>query len=243
MERTPRDDGTPLHVQLRESIIQAIIVGSWAPGVRIPSERELCRQYGVSRTTTRRTISECVHDGWLYTVVGKGTYVATNRLEQELRSLTGFSDDLRKRGIAASSRVLAAEGVKAPADLATSLGLLTEAPVLRLQRIRFASAKPIAVQTTWLPEHLCPGLFRFDFTTHSLYGVLREEYGLRLVRGETKIKAGLATPFERRALRLVDPSAVLRTTQVTYLDDGQPIEYCESVFHGELYELTFAATS
>ncbi len=64
-----------------------------------------------------------------------------------------------------------------------------------------------------------------------------------MVRGETKIKANLATPFERRALKLINPSPVLRTTQVTYLDDGQPIEYCESVFHGEPYELTFAATS
>lgn len=243
MDSSPRGNGTPLHVQLRTAIIREIVAGTWVPGSRIPSERELCVRYGVSRTTTRRTLSECIHEGWLYTVVGKGTYVAANRLEQELRSFTGFSDDLRKRGIPGTSRVLAAESLKASAHLATRLGLLRDAPVLRLHRIRFAAGAPIAVQVTWLPEHICPGLFRFDFATRSLYDVLRKEYELRLVRGETKITAGLANPFERDALQLTHPSAVLRTAQTTYLDDDRPVEFCESVFHGDLYELTFAATA
>ena len=101
----------------------------------------------------------------------------------------------------------------------------------------------MAVQTTWLPEHLCPGLFRINFSTQSLYHVLREEYGLRLFRGTTRITAGLATSSEREALHLGDPGAVLRTIQTTYLEDGRAIEFCESVFHGGLYELTFTATA
>lgn len=243
MARTSWNDGISLHVQLRHAIVQEITAGNWRAGARIPSERELCRQFNVSRTTTRRTISECVHEGWLYTVVGKGTYVARHRLEQELRALTGFSDDLRKRGIAASSRVMAAESLKAPAELASRLQVRTDTPVFRLYRIRLAADAPIAIQTTWLPEHLCPGIFRFDFATRSLYEVLRSEYDLRLVRGVTRINAGLATAFERQTFGSENPIATLRTAQTTFLNDERVIEYCESVFHGDLYELTFAATA
>lgn len=243
MARMALDDGISLHVQLRQAIVREITAGNWSAGARIPSERELCRQFNVSRTTTRRMISECVHEGWLYTVVGKGTYVARHRLEQELRALTGFSDDLRKRGIAASSRVLAAESLKAPAEIACRLQVRTDTPVFRLNRIRLAADAPIAIQTTWLPEHLCPGIFRFNFASRSLYEVLGNEFDLRLVRGETTINAGLATPFERQIFGSGDQTVVLRTAQTTYLDDDRVVEYCESVFHGDLYELTFAATA
>lgn len=228
----------PLYAQLRDALVELITSGALPTGARIPSERELCKHYNVSRTTTRKTLSELAHEGWIYTVVGKGTYVAQNRLEQELQPFTGFSDDLTKRGISVSSRILSAEIVKATDALATKLDLLPQTPVFRLERLRIASSRPLAIQCTSLPAHLCPGLMQFDFMTCSLYDVLREEYGLRLLRGETAIKAGLATPKERQLLMAEEPSAVLRTFQTTFLDDDRPIEYCQSVFHGDLYELT-----
>jgi len=228
----------PLHAQLRDALVEQITSGVLPAGSRIPSERDLCRRYNVSRTTTRRTLSELTHEGWVYPVVGKGTYVAQNRLEQELQPFTGFSDDLRQRGISVSSQVLAAENIKATAALATQLGLLPQTPIFQLERLRIAAGTPLAIQLTSLPEHLCPGLLRYDFSTCSLYDVLREEYGLRLLRGQTAIKAGISTLRERQLLKGEDPSAVLRTFQTTYLDDGRPIEYCQSVFHGDLYELT-----
>jgi GntR family transcriptional regulator len=227
----------PLHAQLHDELVQQIITGALPTGSRIPSERELCERFNVSRTTTRRTISELVHEGWVYTVVGKGTYVARNLLEQELQSFTGFSDDLNRRGISVTSRVLAAENIKAPPPLAQSLHLPVLAPVFQLHRLRLTSGTALAIQRTTLPEHLCPGLLQFDFTSGSLYDILRSRYGLRLVRGQATIRAGLATPSERSLLKLGNPGAVLRTYQTTFLDDDRPIEYCESVFHGELYEL------
>ncbi len=227
----------PLHVQLRDALVEQITSGALPAGSRIPSERELCRSYNVSRATTRRTLSQLTHEGWVYTVAGKGTYVAPNRLEQELQPITGFTDDLSRRGISVTSWVVAAASVKATDEVARHLGLVPKAPLFRLERVRIASGTPLVVQVAYLPEHLCPDLLRFDFATCSLYEVLRAEYGLRLRRGETVIKAGLATSSERRLLNGEDPLPVLRTFQTTFLDDGQAIEYCQSVFRGDLYEL------
>lgn len=232
----------PLHTRLRESLVSAILTGEYAEGDRIPSERDLCDRFQVSRTTARRTLTGLVHDGWLYTVTGKGTYVGGRHLDQALRPFTGFTDDLTQRGIAVASRVLVATDAKADATLADRLGLRAQAPVLVLHRIRLAGGTPIAVQRTWLPEHRCPGLLGFDFSQRSLYEVLHTEYGLRLHRGHSVIRAGLPTAAERDHLGIDDQSAVLRTFQTTYLEDGDAIEYCESVFHGDRYDLTFDAT-
>ena len=233
----------PLHVKLKQALIAGITTGTYPAGDRIPSERELCEQYRVSRTTTRRTLSELVHEGWLYTVAGKGTYVAERPLDQELRPFTGFADDLAQRGIEVASRVLAATDLKATPDIAAHLGVLPLAPVVLLHRVRLAGSTPIAIQRAYLPEHLCPGLLRFDFTVRSLYDVLRSEYHLQLHRGHTVIRAGLATREERDLLVMDDLAPMLRSFQTTFMEDGQCIEYCESAFHGELYELTFDTTA
>lgn len=231
----------PLHIQLKNTLTDQIITGMLPVHARIPSERELCQQYKVSRTTTRRTLSTLIYEGWLYTVVGKGTYVARNPLEQELQPVTGFAADLRHRGIEVASHVLSAENIKATDAIAHRLSLLPQTPVFGLSRLRMASGCPVAVQMAYLPEHLCPNLFQFDFVERSLYDVLRENYGLRLTQAHTTIKAALATAAEYQLLEMKPPAPVLRTYQITQLDDGQVVEYCESVFHGDRYELTSTA--
>lgn len=228
----------PLHLQVKGVILKAIGDGDWPPNTQIASEREICVRYNVSRTTTRKAISDLIHAGVLYTVSGKGTFVAERPLRQELKPLVGFMQDLRDQGVEVRAEVSAFERIEADDALAGHLRIRPHAAVVKLERCRFAGPQPLAIQTTYLPEHLCPGILHVDFETRSLFETLRDRYGLELVAGATVIKSGLATEPEARTLRLEPPAAVLRTFQTTVLGDGQVIEYCVSAFHGELFELT-----
>ena len=66
----------PLYAQLREQIVEYIQDGVYAPGDKIPSEMEYCRELDLSRPTVRQAISELVADGVLVIEKGKGTFVA-----------------------------------------------------------------------------------------------------------------------------------------------------------------------
>lgn len=228
----------PLYHQLKNVLLSKVRSGEWKLHSQIMSERELCDTYDVSRSTTRRAITDLVHEGWLYTVAGKGTYINDPPLQQALKSLTSFSEDLNARAIEVTSEVLNAERLEATADIADKLELKVYAPIIHLNRVRYAAGVPMAVQSAYLPEHLCPGLLRFDFSKASLYKVLRTQFDLILTQGHTSISAQLATKGQCTLLNLPDPSAVLTTFAVNHLQDGTPIEYCESVFHGKLYQLT-----
>ena len=73
------------------------MAGEWEPGSLIPSERELCERYGISRMTARQSITELVNEGLLYREQGKGTYVGRPKIAQQLLRLTGFTEDMQAR--------------------------------------------------------------------------------------------------------------------------------------------------
>ena len=231
---------TPLHSQIRNLLEATIRSGQWRANDRVPSEREICDQHGVSRITARRAVSDLVNDGLLYTIAGKGTFVVDRPLRQELRPLVGFDEDLRSQGIATRAVVRDFRRIEADLDLALRLGLRQYSPVLRLSRLRLLRGQPLAIQTSYLPEHFCPGLLHMDFAQRSLFRTLRDEYGLDLVEGSTVITAALANTEEADLLALQPPAAVLRTSQITLLGGGDVIESCITSFHGTLFELTSA---
>jgi GntR family transcriptional regulator len=220
--------------QLREGIGS----GRLPPDTQLPSERELCSQYRISRITVRKALSELVHQGLIYTAVGKGTYVADARtLDEELQPLSSFTQDIERRGMRVSSTVLERAILNADDRLAERLHIPRGAEVVKLYRLRLADGLPIAVQRSLLPHHLCQGLLGHDLSARSLFAVLRTEYGWHLSRADTTIEAALAQPDEARLLDLTLPAAVLISEQTTYLDRGTPIEWTRSVFRADRYKL------
>jgi GntR family transcriptional regulator, N-acetylglucosamine utilization regulator len=232
-----KTSSTPLHLQLTALLRQRIISNELEADSRLPSEREMCDQFGISRITVRKAMAALQNEGLIYTTVGKGTYVAVQKLKEELRPLSSFTEDLERRGLVASSQVLAAEIVGADDDLVGKLRLAKDSEVVHIHRLRLASGSPVAIQTTWLPHRRCPGILEYDLTTRSLFDILRGEYGLALAHADTDITATLARFEECRLLSVVPPAAVLVCDQTTYLDNDEVIEFVHSVFQGDKYTL------
>src|SRR5688572_22678712 len=101
-----RTNPTPLHSQLKAVIEGRIESGQWAPEAKVPSERALCDQFGVSRITVRQALQQLVMDRRLLRIHGRGTYVAGTPLKTELLPLMGFSEDMVARGQRPTARVL-----------------------------------------------------------------------------------------------------------------------------------------
>ena len=232
-----RTSSTPLHIQLTALLRRQIVSNELEPNSQLPSERAMCERYGISRITVRKTMAALQNKGLIYTTVGKGTYVAMQKLKQELRPLSSFTTDLELRALVASSQVLNTEIISANDDLAGKLRLPKGLEVVLIHRLRLASGSPVAIQTTWLPHRRCPDILKHNLSTRSLFDILRTQYGLMLAHADTDITASLARFEESRLLGLVPPAAVLVSDQTTYLDNGEVIEFAHTVFRGDKYTL------
>lgn len=225
------------YLQLKEDLIAEIMRGAYKPHDRLPSQRELGEEYGLSHMTVRRAINELISEGVIYARQGRGLFVAEPKQEAELGPQYSFTEDMAMRGMKASSRVLEASIISASTMLANTLQVVIGAPLFYLQRLRLADGEPMAIQTAYLPQARCPGLLEHDLNDRSLYQLLRTHYQLNMVDSQTAVGADLASETEAELLRLRLPAALLVTEQITYLDNGKPIEFVRSVYRGDRYRL------
>ncbi len=236
MMRLQRNHPLPLYAQLRDALRADLLTGRLRAHEQLPSERELCARFRVSRMTVRQALLDLAREGLIYSRAGKGTFASEPKIDQQLKTLSGFSQDMRSRGSVPSSRVLEAKTERADARLARRLGLATGTKIIVLSRVRLADGMPLALETAHLPAALCPNLLRHDFAHESLYSVLEHDYGYHLTRAEQTIEAALARPHEATLLQLTLPAPVLVMERLTYTDQGILIEYVHSVYRGDRYK-------
>ena len=113
----------PMYVQIEDYLKNQILQGDFVIGVAIPSERELTDTFGVSRMTVRQSITNLVNEGLLYREKGRGTYVATPKIEQPLSGLTSFTEDMLSRGMKPSNKLISFEKMIPEIDIVHELQL------------------------------------------------------------------------------------------------------------------------
>lgn len=237
MQLIDPDSPVRKHFQLREILLD-MVEREFSVGDCIPSERELCTRYGLARMTVRKALDHLVQEGRLSRVPGKGTFVAEPKIGLRMR-LMSFTEDMRARGHVPGSIDLARRVVPAGRRLGLELGLDDDEPVYVLERLRTADGVPMALERTHFPAALTPGLIDEPLQDRSLFDVLEERYGIVYDEGEQTVEAGIADPTDAALLGIPAGSAVL-LHQRRSLAGGRPVEYVESAYRGDRYQLSYA---
>jgi GntR family transcriptional regulator len=236
-DQVVKDGPVPIYQQLKALLIRAVDDGSLRAHQRVPSERELGLQLGVSRMTARHAIAQLIAEGLLYTRTGKGTFVSDRKIQQPLEHLTSFTEEMRARGLEPTARVLRQELAPADEQIAGALGLPAGDQVVVLERLRLGGGDPMAIECAYLRADRCPDLDRLDLGQRSLYDLLRTRYGLKLTSARQAIEAALPTARQQHLLGIGPSAPVLHIERITFLDDGSPIELVLSSYRGDRYRL------
>ncbi|MEV4171843.1 MULTISPECIES: GntR family transcriptional regulator [unclassified Nonomuraea] len=229
------DSPVPKYFQLREILLDLIDSDELSIGAAIPSERELCQRFGLSRMTVRQAVDHLVSEGRLHRVPGKGTFVARPKIELALQ-LTSFTDDMRARGMIPGSRDLDRRIVRASAHLAKELGIQPGEEVHFIERLRTADGEPLSIERAHIPVKLAPDLADYDLSDKSLYELLESRYGLVMDAGELTIDGGIADPSDADLLKLPRGGAVLLLQRRSF-SGGACAELGVSTYRADRYQL------
>jgi GntR family transcriptional regulator len=141
----------PGYTLLLSELRRRVRTGEWRPGDQIASERELCDEYGVSRTMVRQTLGIAEREGLLVKVPGRGTFVARPRIRQELSAMTTFTSTLAAHGVSAERRLLHRGWEPPPAELADRLRVSRTDSVFYVEMLGVADSQPISLYQSYTP--------------------------------------------------------------------------------------------
>lgn len=220
-----RAGSIPLYQQLAARLRRQIADGVYRPGDRLPSEAELCAQFGVSRITVRAALDQLVDAGLLWRQRGKGTFVTAPLVEHELIRLTDFVEDMAAAGLRPASRITHFGEEYAPPDVAAQLDVGRRTPVVRLDRLRLADDTPIAFDVTYLPLRYGRLLDKHTLETETIYHVLETQYKIPIVSGTFVIESGRATPELAAQLEVERNMPLLIIQRVSYSERRDPIYF------------------
>jgi GntR family transcriptional regulator len=225
----------PMYYQLEEQIKQMIDSGQLKPSNILPSERELSDTYKISRMTVRQAIINLVNKGYLYRLKGKGTFVSEMKLEQDLRRLTSFTEDMTLRGLNPGSKLLKFTIIEPSSEIKSKLHLDVNERVFQIQRIRLANDQPIALETTYIPEKLVPNLTEEILNT-SIYKYIEKTLQFSIGHATQIIESSKANDLEILHLHLKKEDPVLLIERQTFLENGTPLEIVNSTYRSDKYK-------
>jgi GntR family transcriptional regulator len=212
-------------------------IATLRPGQRLPSDADLCAEFGVSRMTARHAMAQLAEEGLVRRDPGRGTFVAEPPTHRRANFLMTFSHEMRRQGRVPSSRIVH-RTVRPPSDVERiELRVANGARIIDLRRVRLADDQPVALERAVLATRCIPTVLAADLETGSLHEALISD-GMVPSRGKSSIGAEAASPDDSVLLGVGTGDPMLVERRLIFDQRGRPIERTESRYAADRYGLS-----
>ncbi|MEJ3405486.1 GntR family transcriptional regulator [Rathayibacter sp. YIM 133350] len=201
-------------------------------GAALPSEAELCAEFGASRGPVRQAITALSAEGLIHTQQGKVPVVQQRPLAQSIDDFFSFSSWVRSTGRTPGQRTLEIARRAASDAARVALGLSGADTAVELTRLRLIDDAPVMLERTTFVEWAGRPLFGIDTDAGSIFDALLER-GVPLDSGSHTIDAIPADAVDAEQLDVPRGAPLLRVQRVTRSERGEPIEYSDDRYRSD----------
>lgn len=239
MARPTRMNGRiPRYHRIAEALRQRITGGDLAPGARLPNQRQLAREFGVTLMTLRQALEVLEREKRIARHHGLGTFVAARSIDYDINHLRRFAGDLLAQGEAVTTRLLGSRFVVAERRVSAALALEPQARVLALERLRLVDGHPMSLQRSFLPAAVGEEIVKADLAATPLRQALEFKLGLAIDRARETVSAIRLGRREARELGCRAGAPAFESERVSCTADGQPIVFDHVFIPGERFRIT-----
>ena len=225
----------PYYMQVVDQVRELIQKNKLSQGQTFCSEGEIARALQISKMPVRQAFQKLRSEGLLVIAKGKRPVVGSGRVPWNFQQLRGFSEEMRRRGLNPSARLLSMGLEEPDLEVAQALKLNPGEHVYRARRLRSVNDQPVAVVTSYLPARIFADIDKQDLEKESLYSIFEQRYKRKLQWAEEVIGAVVAGEDEAAILKTSVGSALLIIRETTYDVQNVAIEYSLSLLRGDRY--------
>jgi len=224
----------PLYAQLQNSIIEKIDNEQYKENSKLPSEVDIIKDSGLSRSTVRQALSNLEKEGYIEKKRGIGTFVsAKKRNLWNLERLRSFREEFSIKGAKGTTTQLNLEKVNTNEVLKGIFGeKMTR--FYKLERLRYINGTPSIVVTTYVPIKHVSNLEEYNFSEQSLFEIMEKDFEIEISYAEKEFRAKIVESQDAKLLTVDEYSPIQEVKTTTYNKEGQPIEYSISRDRGDM---------
>jgi len=231
-----RSSKVPLYFQLTEILRKRIWSGELTPGTLLPGEQDLLARFGVSRITVRRALSDLAREGLVVRQPGRGTFVSKPKIRDRSDPVLEFLEHLRAQGHRPVSVMLVLETVDHEKIKDLPLEMLPGEVTTHYVRQVLVGGEPISIGEVWFSSHPDVRVGRRALAARSIVPILRDDFGMNLVRTEQTIEAIPAGLHEAAALHVQTGDAVLVAQSIVFDADDRAKVLTKATYRADRYK-------
>lgn len=224
-------------IEAMERLYNFISVNRLNANTRIPSERDLCEMWGISRSALRQAIDSLVENGLLYRVRNTGVFVAPSKLIRNMDTVDTLIDQSKQRGIRTAKKILLYRKVDATKQMSRKLKIPLGKPVMEVRLVREFDSLPCALETIFIDITKFPD-FENYYNVHTRMGDIFEHVYHKLQStGEEHISVTYASEEEAIILQVKEGEAVFFTSGLVKDQIGEPIIYYKQLLRADQFKM------
>ena len=203
---------------------------------RVLSDTRICEKYHVSRITATKAINDLVKEGYLYRIQGKGTFVNSLPISEEISSLCGFAERMKRQNLKLETRVLSCETVSVPKDMQSAFALPFEMKAIMLKRLRIVDGEPLCISISYLMPSIFYWVTGEDMEKESLFNLLENKYTHQLCNAIEELEVGYLPLEDARYLNISADDPCLELTLYCYVDQNEAAMYEKTYYVKDKYK-------
>ncbi|HMJ95715.1 MAG TPA: GntR family transcriptional regulator [Thermoleophilaceae bacterium] len=228
-----REEVVPLYYQLEAVLEQRILEGVWAPLERLPSERELCEEFGVSRAVVRPALDILERQGHIVRVQGSGTFVAPPKRTLAPRGLVPMF--IEPIPVDVEVNVLTADERQAEVSESPSLELAGHERLLQVFATIVIASRPACMLNTTIVLERVPFLGPILREGARLSGC--GPFGdVSMGPARTTVEGGICTELEAQQLEL-SPGSHVFVANILQSGEPGPLESAWAIYPADSVRL------
>lgn len=214
----------PLYYQIAQVLRSQIHSHEYRPKDSIPTEEDMVRTLGVSRTTVRQALQMLMHEGLIVRIPGKGTFVAPDATARQGNWTVENIGGIITAGYSTKIKFLGSKTIPASDGLAKSFGLTPGTPITELRKLQFVDDDPFFHIVLHVPSEFAAKVPLERIEEKPVFTLLEEYCNLRIQEAHQWMDASLADRTIARYLRLKLGDPVLFVERHFMDDTGRVVE-------------------